>query len=112
MNKINWKIRFQNPLFVAMFVMSIILPIVSYCGMQPEEITSWAILFDMLFDAIQNPYLLALIICNAYNAIIDPTTQGMKDSQLVLDKLKQDDHTIDLEQIEEIFNNSHNNSEG
>ncbi len=103
MKKINWKIRFQNPLFVAMFVSSIVLPIITYCGMSPEEITSWAVLFDILFEAAQNPYLLVLILYNVYTTVVDPTTKGLWDSQLVIDKTKENKDAIGLEQIKELL---------
>ena len=33
-----------------------------------------------------NPYCLGLMVVSVYNALIDPTTPGLKDSQKVLEK--------------------------
>ena len=38
----------------------------------------------MLADALSNPWLLATIVMSVYNAILDPTTTGIKDSKQAL----------------------------
>lgn len=86
MKNINWKIRFQNPLFIAQIIMSILVPLLSYIGLTVEDLTTWGKLFQILTQAIMNPYCLALIVISVYNTVIDPTTKGMKDSQRVIDK--------------------------
>lgn len=87
MNKINWVVRFQNPVFVAQLIMSIIIPMVGYAGIQLSDITSFGILIHLLVSSLQNPYVIGLIIFSVYNAIIDPTTKGHKDSTEILNKL-------------------------
>ena len=88
MKKINWKIRFQNPLFIAQIIMSILVPLLSYVGLTVEDLTTWTKVFELLSQAIMNPYCLALIVISVYNTVIDPTTKGMSDSQRVIDKDK------------------------
>ena len=88
MKKINWKIRFQNPLFIAQIIMSILVPLLSYVGLTVEDLPTWTKVFELLSQAIMNPYCLALIVISVYNTVIDPTTKGMSDSQRVIDKDK------------------------
>ena len=78
--KINWKVRFSNPLFYAQLGLSILIPISSYCGITASDITTWAKLGDVLFQAVSNPYVLSLVIVSVYNALVDPTTSGFGDS--------------------------------
>lgn len=84
MNKLNWKVRLKNPVFVAQLVMSILLPILTYMGLTVEDMTTWAALGNALFEAIKNPYVLGLVVVSAFNAINDPTTSGITDSERAL----------------------------
>lgn len=86
MNKINWAVRFKNPLFVAQLVMSIVAPIVGYLGINVSDLTSWQTLGDVLLQGVSNPYVVALVIISVYNAVIDPTTKGHADSERVINK--------------------------
>lgn len=86
MKNINWKVRFSNPMFVAQLVMSVLLPIVGYFGMEVKDLTSWSLVGELLFKAISNPFVLGTIVVSIYNAVIDPTTKGLKDSERVLNK--------------------------
>lgn len=82
--KINFKVRFKNPIFIVQLVLSILMPILAYLGMEATEITSWAILGSVLFEAIKNPYVLGLVVVSAWNCINDPTTSGVSDSERAL----------------------------
>lgn len=82
--KINWKVRFKNPLFVAQLVMSILVPILAYAGLTVQDLTTWKALGDLLLGAFSNPYVLGLVAISVYNAILDPTTRGVNDSLNVL----------------------------
>ena len=81
---INLDVRFQNPQYWFMMAIAIITPIVSYLGLNVSDITSWGVLMDMLGQAIANPYLLVLVVVNVYNATVDGTTRGFKDSKMML----------------------------
>lgn len=78
--KINWKVRFNNPLFYVQLVLSVLTPILGYMGLTATDITSWSILGDVLLKAVSNPYVLSLVLVSVYNALIDPTTKGFSDS--------------------------------
>jgi phi LC3 family holin len=82
--KINWKVRFKNPVFIAQLILSILIPILSYMGLTVQDLTTWAALGNALFEAIKNPYVLGLVIVSVWNALNDPTTKGLGDGALGL----------------------------
>lgn len=82
--KINWTVRFKNPVFLAQLALSIILPILTYMGLELKDLTSWQVLGDVLMQALSNPYVLGLIAVSVFNAINDPTTKGVGDSEKAL----------------------------
>mgnify|MGYP002607921204 FL=1 len=84
--KINWKIRFKNPLFIAQLGMSILVPILAYAGLTVQDLTTWKALGDLLLGAFSNPYVLGLVAISVYNAVLDPTTRGLNDSLNVLNR--------------------------
>ncbi|MFF3144576.1 phage holin [Streptomyces sp. NPDC057927] len=82
--KINWKVRFKNPLFIAQLFLAIAVPIGAYFGIAGSDITSWTALGKVIVDAISNPYVLFTVLISLYNATIDPTTKGLTDSNQAL----------------------------
>ena len=77
----NLKVRFKNPIFIAQLILAILTPILAYAGLTLPELTSWAILWNTLLNAINNPYVFGLIVVSVWNALNDPTTVGIKDSK-------------------------------
>ena len=84
MTKINWKVRIKNPQFIAQIAISIFVPILGYAGLTAQDLTSWAILLQLIINAVSNPYVLMIVIVSVYNAIQDPTTAGIGDSAQAL----------------------------
>lgn len=84
MNKINWKIRLQNPAFWVEVALAIAAPVLGYFGLTGADITSWAVLGQTLLAALGNPYVLLLAAVSVYNALLDPTTPGLGDSARAL----------------------------
>lgn len=82
--KINWKVRIKNPVFWVQLALAIFVPILSYFGLNWEQLTTWAAIGDLLWQAIQNPVVVFAVLTSVYNAIIDPTTKGVSDSKLAL----------------------------
>jgi phi LC3 family holin len=82
MNKINWRVRFKNPVFWAQIAAAILLPILANLGMNFSDITSWQILFDVLAKGAASPVTVVAVVVAVFNAINDPTTEGLKDSLL------------------------------
>ena len=76
----NLKVRFKNPVFIAQLVLAILMPILAYKGLTVQDMTSWAALGNLLLGAIQNPYVLAMVAVSVWNALTDPTTEGLGDS--------------------------------
>ena len=78
--KINWKVRAKNPVFWANIAMAIFLPILAHMGMNWEEVTTWAVLGNLLVSAVQNPVIVVAVVVSVWNALNDPTTAGISDS--------------------------------
>lgn len=82
--KINWKVRKENILFIAQIVVSVFVPILAYFGMNWEDMTTWAAIGNLFVQAIQNPVVVLSVVVSVFNAITDPTTKGIGDSQRAL----------------------------
>ena len=81
MNRINWKVRIKNPVFWVQVAIAVVLPILTYFGLTWEDMTSWAAIGNLLLQAVKNPVVLAAVLASVWNAVNDPTTAGLKDSQ-------------------------------
>lgn len=86
--KINWKVRFRNPLFIVQLVLAVVTPILAYFGLAWEDMTTWASIGTMLLDAIQNPVVVVAVAVSVWNAVNDPTTEGIGDSEQALSYTK------------------------
>ncbi len=84
----NWKVRFKNPVWLAQMVLAVLAPILAYAGLTAADITSWGTLVDLLHNAVMNPYVLSLVAVSVWNAINDPTTKGIRDSEKALTYVK------------------------
>ena len=82
--KINWKVRFKNPLFIAQMILAVLTPILAYAGLTVKDLTTWQALGDLLMGALSNPYVLGLVVVSVFNAVTDPTTSGVTDSEQAL----------------------------
>lgn len=86
MKKINWKVRFnrENILFIGQIFLSVVIPILAYFGLEASDLTTWGKVWDTFVAAISNPYVVVLAIVSLFNAITDPTTKGVGDSESAL----------------------------
>ena len=82
---INWKVRLKNPVFWVQIVAAIVLPILAYLGLSWEDMTSWAALGGIFLEAVKNPVILVSVLVSVWNAINDPTTKGLSDSQRAME---------------------------
>ncbi len=80
----NWKVRFKNPLFIAQMILAVLTPILAYAGLTVKDLTTWQALGDLLMGALSNPYVLGLVVVSVFNAVTDPTTSGVTDSEQAL----------------------------
>ena len=78
---INFKARIKNPAFWISIVIAFFSPILAYMGITLESISSWQKLWQVVLEALKNPYVVALICVSIYNTIIDPTTKGFGDGK-------------------------------
>lgn len=95
---INIKVRFRNPVFIAQLILAVLTPILAYAGLTMQDLTTWKALGELLLGAVKNPYVLSLVVVSVFNAITDPTTAGVKDSERAL--------TYDFPHREEVENES------
>ncbi|MDT2814377.1 phage holin [Vagococcus carniphilus] len=84
MKKINWKVRFKNPLFIAQILISVFVPILTYFGLEAKDLTTWKSVIELVVNALSNPYVVAMIVVSVFNAINDPVTKGLSDSERAL----------------------------
>lgn len=86
MNKINWKIRFnrKNIMFISQVVISVVIPILTYFGLQASDLTTWSKVWETFVQAVSNPYVVIMALVSLFNAITDPTTKGVSDSDIAL----------------------------
>ena len=78
--KINWKVRFKNPMFWVGIIIAAVMTALAQIGMSWEQITTWGALGEVLLEVIKNPVVLVSVLASIYNAINDPTTSGLSDS--------------------------------
>lgn len=80
----NLKTRFKNPVFIVQLILAVMTPILAYAGITASDLTTWNTLGNILFGALKNPYVLALVVVSVWNTLTDPTTKGLGDSELVM----------------------------
>ncbi|WMI80483.1 phage holin [Anaerotignum sp. MB30-C6] len=92
--KINWRVRFKNPMFwIGLFGV-----ISSTLGVRPEDFNTWSMVLEEIKYVASNPFLLVSIILAIVGVVNDPTTKGICDSKRALsytspkhDNIKPDD---------------------
>ena len=82
--KINWKVRVKNPQWWLSVALAVVVPIGAYYGLTGSDATSWGVFFDTLKRAVLNPYVCFTVLASVWNAVIDPTTKGVSDSEQAL----------------------------
>lgn len=88
---INWKVRFRNPIFWVQVILSIVTPMLAYFGVNWEDMTTWYALGNLFVEAVKNPVVVVAVIVSLWNAVNDPTTAGLADSEqaMTYDKPKK-----------------------
>ena len=54
--------------------------VLAYSGLTAADMATWAGLWGVVTGAFSNPYCLSLVASNVWNALNDPTTSGLTDS--------------------------------
>ena len=101
---INLKVRFRNPVFIAQIILAILTPILAYAGLTFQDLTTWPALGELLLGAVKNPYVLSLVVVSLFNAVNDPTTHGIKDSEraMTYDYPHKDEEEGEEDEVPEI----------
>lgn len=95
--KINWYIRFKNPVFVFQLALSIFGPILAYAGISYEDLNTWQKVGDLLLGALKNPYVLGMIGISVYSTITDPTVKSwLVDSKFSREKIEPTDPDVNV----------------
>lgn len=84
LKNINWKVRLKNPTFWIQLVIALVSPILVGLGVQWQDMTTWAALWDALCNAASNPVIVVSVIGSVWACITDPTTKGTVDSELAM----------------------------
>lgn len=77
--KLDIKARIKNPTFWVHLIISIALVCLTYFNLQPEDITSFPMLFDVIKRTISNPYMIGQILWVIWDTIYNPTVKGLGD---------------------------------
>ena len=74
--KLNLTVRMRNP----WFWISMAGVVLTAMGESPENFTSWGSILIALTRLLQNPYMLGSVALAVLGVLIDPTTEGVRDS--------------------------------
>ena len=77
----NWKVRLKNPVFWVQIVVSAFAAVLAYAGLTAADLTTWESVGELIRGAASNPYCLFLVLSSVWNAVNDPTTAGVADSE-------------------------------
>lgn len=76
----NWNVRIQNPVFLVQIIVGALLTVLAYWGLTPKDMTTWGSVWELIVRTFSNPYCVFLMLSNIWNALNDPTTSGLTDS--------------------------------
>ncbi|WP_125115403.1 phage holin [Agathobaculum sp. Marseille-P7918] len=76
----NLRVRIKNPVFWVQLLLGVFATLLAYAGLTAADMTSWGAVWDVARQALTNPYCLFLVASNVWNALNDPTTSGLTDS--------------------------------
>jgi len=97
---LNLKARASNPRFWITLIAVLISYIVTSMGAQIEDFNTWGDLLAMFRDFFSTPGKVIPVVVGIWGILIDPTTKGFKDSDLVLSYDKPGER-IKVEEIED-----------
>lgn len=78
--KMNLKVRVKNP----WFWIGLGGVILTAMGISPETLTSWGAVYVALENLFGNPFMLFSVLIAVLGVFIDPTTNGVTDSEQAL----------------------------
>ena len=75
--RLNIPVRMKNPWFWV-GLMGVVL---TAMGVNPEMLTSWALVWQAVVDLVSNPFMLGSVVVAVMGVFVDPTTAGVGDSE-------------------------------
>lgn len=78
--KMNLKVRLKNP----WFYIGLLGVILTAMGISPETLTSWGAVYVAIQDLVSNPFMLGSVFVAVLGIFVDPTTEGVGDSEQAL----------------------------
>lgn len=76
----NLIVRMRNPVFWVQIFAVAAAQVMAYFGLSGADFTTWAMVWQTLVSAVQNPWLVLCVAVAVFGVINDPTTAGLKDS--------------------------------
>ena len=77
----NLTVRMNNPVFWFNIALAVVAPILAYFGLTGADFTTWGKVWEIAVQAISNPYVVVMVAVSVWNALNDPTTAGIGDSE-------------------------------
>lgn len=78
--KINTSVRVKNP----WFWIGLLGTILAAMGVNVEMFTTWASVWSAVVELFTNPFQLGCVILAVLGVLVDPTTNGLGDSEQAL----------------------------
>ena len=78
--KINYEVRIKNP----WFWIGLISVALTAIGVDPQTFTSWQSVLNGILSVLSNPVQLGTFLLSILSVFIDPTTNGLSDSNRAL----------------------------
>ena len=82
--KVNVPVRMKNPWFWV-GLMGVVL---TAMGVNPEMLTSWALVGQAVKELVSNPFMLGSVAVAVLGVFVDPTTAGVGDSEQAMGYVK------------------------
>lgn len=86
--KINWKIRFKNPVVWMLLIINLGTTIFVSTGLILTIDTTWDSVIKAIISILTKPYVFFAVISAMIGIIVDPTTHGFKDSDIALEYIE------------------------
>ena len=78
--KLNYEVRIKNP----WFWVGLISVALTAIGVDPQTFTSWQSVLNGILSVLSNPVQLGTFLLSILSVFIDPTTNGLSDSNRAL----------------------------
>ena len=78
--KLNYEVRIKNP----WFWIGLISVALTAIGVDPQTFTSWQSVLNGILSVLSNPVQLGTFLLSILSVFIDPTTNGLSDSNRAL----------------------------